>query len=1197
MSRFAPFEHIPLAAMAATLGWVGCAPSTAELTVGAIEPASGWNGESVDVLVEGTGFYPGVTATAADGGAQVEHDFVLQLLDRGEPVATLTEPALLSVDQLTAQVPPGIEPGRYDLQVTSPRGSSATLSGAFTVKGTRAQRLTLDPVDPALFWIVEQTATFDVGVRDGDNVRLLEPLPVRVSVASAGGESIVAGFPDDVLLDQVTERRSSGASIVGRLRLDGTARIPVSVATPSTVLLTVDALEPDIESATTQLNWYEQADYLITVELPRARFTHVAGESFSASVAVRDAQGSVVDDPVYPIYAQLTDACGEVAVDLQDIRGTTQVPVTLNHATGPHGCAPQQRLMVQHGSATTESPQFPVEAAEISRFQVDMPAAEVAAGTQVLAQVIPVDLFGNRTRYDGDPSTLVVRDSSGDIDRVGCVHNRGVIDCAVEPILAERGVVLLVRDPELGLIGTSLPYSVRSGPVSDIQVVARPGSDGTRTAVAGAPVEVDIFLFDRFGNPDDKPPFDESAFTITERDGAPALCSLMSATVGSVRFDCRILRAGPSLVLTVFGPEGSAASAEPFSVVNGPLDRIDIELPADPVVAGEAFTLALHAFDAYDNAYLEQDDPVVLLSESAGTLSPGSVALDPLGRASLPVTVTRAGNTIVEARQSFLLGISDPLTVRPGPANHLDVELATPWLWRDESGHLTVTARDRYDNRAGLSESVDLWSAADAFASAQADLVDGQLALTIVPDRADLSDEIHALSDSGLEGSLSGIFIAQSCGADGPTAALTFDGSTHAVACLTDGEALVDTHLKGTAAGGAAIDRYRIWAPDGHRAPATADHAALRFNRVGRFDIVAMVASGTCAHQVGAAAWVNTDDGGPTGPIPLSLSSSVLRVEQDTAAIDIGVVRDCAGDAVDKRKVKLRTDRGELDDTTSSGSGLYITTTTTGRGKANLDLTSTSGAGAGRIFAWTSEGAAGGSVGFLATQDKIRPTVDSQDPEGFTSSTVHEILVRFSEPIHPDSYDIDDFTVTGPTAAFVDRIELRGPRTLAVVLSAPIVGSAGRWTLEISSDLRDLSDQALDGERVGAASVYQGDFGAVASDVAAGATCTVSRTTFRPDGDDGFGSESDELKVSFETRTAPAVWRVSVSDPDGRVVRHERIDAADSNSGSFDFDGRDASERILDNGVYDVTITPANEAGTLGASCAVELTLDNRGAQ
>lgn len=1183
--------------MVATLGWVGCAPSTADLTISAIEPASGWNGEPVEVLVDGTGFYPGVTSTAADGGAQVERDFVLQLLDRGEPVATLTEPALLSVDQLTARVPSGIDPGRYDLQVTSPRGYSATLPRAFTVKGTRAERLTLDAVDPALFWIVEQTATFDVGVRDRDDVPLLEPLPVRVSVASAGGEPIVAGFPDDVLLDQVTERRSSGASIVGRLRLDGTARIPVSVATPSTVLLTVDALEPDIESATTQLNWYEQADYLITVELPQARFTPVAGESFTATVAVRDARGAIVDDPVYPIYAQLTDTCGEVAVDLQDIRGSTQVPVTLNHATGPHGCAPQQRLTVQHGSVTTESPPFPVAAAEVDRFRVDMPTAEVTAGTQVTAQVIPVDHFGNRTRYDGDPSTLVVRDSSSDIDRVGCVHNRGVIDCAVEPVLAERGIVLLVRDPDLGLIGTSLPYSVRAGPVSALQVVARPGSDGTRTAVAGAPVEVDVSLFDRFGNPDDKPPFDASEFTIREREGEPALCSLLSAAVGSVHFDCRILRADPAVVLDVSGPEGSAASADPFSVVNGPLDRIEVEVPADPVVAGEPFTLTLRAFDAYDNPYLEQDDPVVLLSESAGSLSPGSVALDPSGSASLPVTVTRAGNTIVEARQSFSLGMSDPLTVQPGPAHRLDLELAMPWLWRDEPGDLVVTARDRFDNRVGLSEPVELWSAADAFPSAQADLHDGRLALTLVPDRAELSDEIHALSDSGLEGSLSGVFIAQSCGADGPAATLTFDGSDHAVACLSDGEAVVDTDLEGTAVRGESIDRYRIWAPDWHSAPVTEDHATLRFNRVGRFDVVGMVASGTCAHQVGAAAWVNTTDGGPTGPIPLSVSSSILRVEQDTAGIDVGVVRDCAGDAVDKRKVKLRTDRGELDDTTSSGSGLYITTNAMGRGKATLDLTSTSGAGAGRIFAWTSEGAAGGAVDFLAIQDKISPTVDYQDPEGFVASTIDEILVRFSEPIHPDSYDVDDFTVTGPAPALVDRIELRGPRTMAVVLQAPIVGSAGRWTLEIDSRLRDLSDRALDGERIGAASVYKADFGAVSSDVPVGATCSVPRTTFRPDGDAGFGTESDKLRVSFETRTAPSVWRVSVVDPDGRVVRHERIDAADSNSGSFDFDGRDASQRILNNGSYDVIVSPVNEAGTSGSSCAVELTVDNRGVQ
>ncbi len=1174
---------LPLVALAAMVGCVTPAPS---LRVDEIAPGSAWNGEVARVDVVGDGFLPQVTFDASSGAGDVDRAFRVSLARDGVDVAVLGQVALLDVGTLSATVPRGVAPGRYDVVVQSPDAERAVLPDGFVVKSTRAERLELTATEPASFWLVDQTATFDAAVYDGAGERLLEPLPVRLSVASIDGAPIVAGFPDGVLLDQVAERGASGASILGRLRLDGTAQVAVSVATPSSVLLRLEALEPDIDAAVEPMIWYPNADYQVTIDLPTPGFEATAGVGFVARVSLRDRAGRLVEDPAYPIRPTLVDACGDVALALPDLRGTIEVPVFLTRATGETGCATQQRLSVRFGTDGWSSEPFAVRAGPMSRFEVDVPGSEWAAGTVVQARVRPVDVFGNQTFYAGDPAILRVRDTADDVDRIGCVAQASEIVCEVEPRRAERGIVLVVRDPALGYIGTSRPYTVRAGPLRDLEVEVDRGGGPVE---AGAAVEVRVDLYDAYGNRYDGPPVEPADFLVG--DGVTFSCTVPAVDGAVLRSGCRLFRAGDAVVLPASGPGGAAGASEPFPVINGRLAKVTLETSDRDVEAGESFRLSVLGVDEWGNPYRVQDDPVLALSDTSGALSITSITLGAEGTAAADVSVTRSGVTFVTAAQKgTIYGASSSVVVRSGPATVLDVTPTRPWAWIDEPMRVFVVARDRYGNAAAAAGTATLSSDAGAFSATGLALVAGRGQVDVVPESVAASDTWRAAFDE-LSGVAEGIAVVEDCGTDGPDAALLVEGTTDAVRCHDeDGVSLEATLSDGAGVAG----RFGLWRAGGGGTLSTAGSFDVDLAGIGEFELLGVAIDGTCAAEATARAWVAPDDGSPAGPIPVLLDGEALRVGQDTATVVIDGATTCDGAPADTQPVYLRVDRGELDETSSSGAGLYVTTDSDGVADATLDLTEAAMGGPAVVTAWVGHGGAAGALGFAATGDRQRPRVLAQHPEGAATGEFGKVVLTFSEPIDPASLDPQGASLTGPTTVRIVRLDLVAPDRVEAVLEAPINAGAGRWTFTLDVGPLDLAGNGMDGAWSGASSSYEGRFGSVSATAPAATSCAVDESVFRPDGDAGSGAESDEVRVTAKADAAPSTWRVQVEDAAGRSVRYARFSAASSEEGVYVWDGRDATGRVVADGSYNVAFTPHHADGTAGRACAATVRVDNR---
>jgi len=526
--------------------------------------------------------------------------------------------------------------------------------------------------------------------------------------------------------------------------------------------------------------------------------------------------------------------------------------------------------------------------------------------------------------------------------------------------------------------------------------------------------------------------------------------------------------------------------------------------------------------------------------------------------------------------------------VGPDDPVSLSVLPTRPWAWVHAPSDVVIRALDRFGNVARLNDGVELRSSEGAFSGAGATMVDGLASVEVVPHTASPLDTWVAEASDGLTGTATSIPVLEDCGSAGPIPALTLDGSVDAVRCLGEDPVLV--HASVSAAG---ADRYGLWVPGPIATVSDSSRFDISFRDVGTYPVVALAAEGTCGAEIAHTAYIGEDDGSPTGSIPLSLVSSFLRVDQDTTVISVGPVLDCAGDPAKNGEVFLRTDRGIISGAVASGEGLFVTLDSDGNAEATLDLTAAQTGGAGRVVAWVENGAARGARPFTATGDLVRPRVVNQHPEGAVTGSFSAIFLSFTEPLNPANVGLHAFKITGPSAATIIDVYQPRPDQVELYLASPIASSAGRWTVQLRDSLTDLAGNRLDGAWSGESRDYEADFGSLSSSAPVLLSCEPSTLSFRPDGDDGDGIEADDVTVTLTAVTAPDTWRIVVETADGHPIRHARFDASSAVE-TWDWDGRDDTERIADDGSYTIRTTPHNADGTAGASCSATVAIDNK---
>ncbi|MEC7949056.1 MAG: hypothetical protein VX265_15915, partial [Myxococcota bacterium] len=96
-----------------------------------MDPAWGWNGETTDVVLLGNDFYPGIAATGSDR-FEIDRQFDAWLTLEGNRTP-LEGVSLQELDALSARVPAGLEPGRYDVGLRTPNGVESILARGFSV--------------------------------------------------------------------------------------------------------------------------------------------------------------------------------------------------------------------------------------------------------------------------------------------------------------------------------------------------------------------------------------------------------------------------------------------------------------------------------------------------------------------------------------------------------------------------------------------------------------------------------------------------------------------------------------------------------------------------------------------------------------------------------------------------------------------------------------------------------------------------------------------------------------------------------------------------------------------------------------------------------------------------------------------------------------------------------------------------------
>lgn len=1184
---------------------VGCTSTLPAPVPEWVDPPRGYGGDPQPVDIYGRAFHPLVVADASGrDGDSVDTEFRVELLDPTDAsVATSARAVLVGPGsgRLQAVFPANVAIGQYDLRVTGPDGATGVLPDAYRVTSSPVEKVQVVVPAPGE-WFVGQSAEVGIQLLGRGDLPELASLPLEVVVEPVGGGSIVGAVSSNLVDARPLDLGPGRLGLAGTTRADGSGTLDLRMDQAGVFNVTVRIPDADVglDPIVRTLTWLPGDVYDVDVTVPGpAPFQTTAGSTVPVTLTLRDqSTGAVVQQPSLPVRVVLSDTCGDVDGGriIEDLKGSRTVDVRLTTATRdavPYGGCDSQRIQVSLATDRFFSEPLTVRPGPSERLAVEPLQSVVTAGSPQRATVRVADRFGNVTGDDLDARVLTVTDSVGDVETSGCEPIDGGAFCVVTPTDAERAVSLVVEDPRSRLQGTSRPYQVLASVPDTLRVQVDPGEG----FVAGAPFPVIVRVYDEYGNDVDVTALPEGAVTVTDPLSEADCISEGPAERGQLAFTCSLFTAGETRLIA--GGPGAEGDSDPFDVVNGALATLTVSPSTLRTVAGERLTLTVSAFDAWGNPYIVRtSDRVDLRSELDG-LSTEHITLGEGGRATRDLALTRAGeDAIIASWGGVDLGRSGTIEVVAGPADALDVRSPAPWAFVGDTVPVDVQAVDAWGNPADLTERVTVSGRWSTFPDRTVDLVDGAGRAEVTFNDSDLTEHILARSASGLEGTLIDFIVARDCGGSGPTLFVDFDGRDDAVVCHDGATADIDGSFSGsTTLSGDLPALYALWTEHTGTQTGLTDRVTLSATETGRMPLRALIADASdCATEVVRTAWIGSDDGEAVGPLEVSLATDRLAIGSDKTTIRISDAETCDGDPADKATVLLRTDRGNVSGAASTGAGLRVLLDKTGSATATLDLIGAHTGGPGTLTAWVSSGAALGSDTFTATGDSRRPRVIEQDPSGHTLDSFESVYVRFSEPVDARSVDERSFALSaagGSTGVTIDDVVLDDDGAGATVyLSGVLDASQDRFTFTVRDSVRDLAGNALDGTWSGTRADHEGDFGKVSAVVPDLTSCTTSTTRFRPDGDSGSGIESDRVDVSVRATRAPDVWRLIVEDAAGNQLRTERP-AASGRTGTVSWDGRDATDKVVADGSYTLTIWGVNADGSEGTSCVRTVTVDN----
>jgi hypothetical protein len=1170
----------------------GCGVQLPAPAPDSVTPAYGYNGGETIIEIRGKHFYPQVEVDASGrGAADVDDGFRVSLVrdDVAEPIE-LTNVDLVDYHTIRAIVPDQIAvTGFWDLVVTSPTGSSGSIAGGFEVTDTLADHLSITQ-EGAPSQKYGEPATVTIQLLDPENVKVFDDLEIEVEVVPDDPERFQVEF-EDVLGGQMP--LDDGRFGIAGTLVDGEAQLYVISAAPNNVWVTVRPADgrSSIAEDDLRLGWTPGEPY--AVEITRTGYDEdevleaVAGEKIPIVVRVVDVDGHT-SDFVHDI--DLFDGCNFTRLTKVRVAGPTFAEVAFKKAAGED--CPVNRIDGDGDGAVGESGPIRISPAALHHFDVDLlgPSEIVLpAGEPLLLEILPEDEFGNPQSYVGAP--FEIDDTMGGSFTKDCPPFGERYICSVEPTVAGEDLRIEVRG-DLGVTGASTEtFTVIAGNPDAIDV------DVAATEVkAGVPVTVTVTTSDAWGNVVGTAAVPPSSYLFADTSG-PVSCSYAGESpTGAAEFDCLFTTAAKVRASVSLPTWSLLASSDEFTVLNGDLAVVEVTPSAYTIGAGAMLRVTFEGFDAWGNPFEEKTNPILAISDTSGTIGPLTINLGGTGTGSGDFSFTKAGPTAIVASQGTTeYGRSSAVTVTAGAPSGLEVTADEPWVWTGEPATFSITAVDAFGNAASLDAVATVRALSGDAGDATATLVAGSGTATLTWSEP-VADESVQASTTALSDSSEPFAVVEDCGSSGPTADLSFAGADEAIVCYDEiSKAPVPIDLSGSSS--SAID-FRVALGGAEVVTSSASAFTVTSEETGRLDVRAVVidASG-CGDEVEGTAWIGPDDGSAVGPLSLSAAASSIDIGTGSTTIDVEDATTCTGDPASGATVRVWSDRGEITGATSSGSGLLVTLDATGSGSFTLDATGVTSGGEATVQAGAGDGQAWGSASLTLNDDFRKPTVWEQSPRGDTSGSVSEIVLTFSEALRSATVVKSNFTVTGPATATIASVSLDATESVVTLtLTNPIDADAGTWTVTALSSsaaaLTDANGNKLDGTYSNSTSTYVGTFGDVASAADEVTSCTVSRSRFRPDGDDGAGTETDDVELRFSSASTPVWWVLSVWSPEGELVRRDFVTPLAS-SDVWTWDGRDAGERVVDDGIWTIVVDSDDGSGNRGGSCATTVTVDN----
>lgn len=1204
---------LPLRSLALAAAVAGCAPDLPTPVLERVSPARGWTGEDTDVAVIGSRFYPEIRV-AGDAPIGVERSFSLALQPHGAPEAaptSLRDVVLVGFDQLTARVPAGMDPGRYDLLLGSPEGDAATLAEAFTVTATQADRI--DVATAAINLVVGEYASIALQVRDPEGDEVPQPVSVRVTVETDSGS--VRGVDLRTGMDGASDFENG--VLEGKLGDGGRATLLLSSSTVDRLRLRVEGLGADdyLQGTSEWIDFRPLNVAKLELEVPDAAAGTTAGAALDLEVRLLDADGNPTRGEL--VWVSLRESCPGITgaferlVAVED--AATIQDAFLTGATDGERCRSNRFEALATVGATALSDRSDdvfVRAADAADYDVELGAASVEAGGSPLPLwVVARDPFGNRVTDHS--ATLSLRDDRGGLDTSAGVGTGscaafvgGASACTAGPTVASDVVRVQAVDSR-GRSGWSTAFAVTPGPVAELSV----SLDETSVA-AGAATDVALQGRDAYGNGvemgllvGNAPVFHDLGGTVRCRAGR------MGSATGESLWPCTFTAARPDEQLTVTTAlSGHSGSSAPFVVTNGPLAAVEVDVGGvTSLVAGDELGWALQATDAWGNPYETGAVSSLDLLDVGGELAPAAVPLSAAGQASGTVLLTRAidENRLLFQSGGAALGVSTPFAVTHDA--HADYTLTLPasWIELGSEAELSVEAIDQWgnlvvDHAATLGLSGDLGLVASATTSA---FTDGQATLPIDTVLTGTGERLAV--DDGSVQAQTGPFdvVAFDCAA-GPTGSLLLDGTTERVLCLVSGSTpMVGVSASASAAGGVPLAAYHLGEGGTGWLRSTNPLGSLRWTTEGAHEVgLVVVDEDGCADRASAMAWVGANDGEPVGPLALALGtaslSSASAATGGQTTVDL-VATDCAGDPASGGTLLVRAELGTLSSAGSTlsatGAGLAVVLDSSGAAELSWSVQGAGLATTAQVHAGVATGAAHGAVAAEITGDETRPRVVEWSPQGATAATVSTLEVQFSEPLWAATVDSSRVTLEdelgNPVA--LDSLTLSDDgRRLSLTPVDPVDASNGAHALVLDAALRDDAGNRLDGLWDGSASDAALWFGDVVESAPAVTGCTPSTATFRPDGDAGTGPEADLVAVAAVADSLPTWWRLDVRDADGERVA-QRVHPATAAAELLSWDGREDGGGIVENGVYTVVVDALDDNPAPGVGCGFTVRIDN----